>query len=154
MKWEGANKFPLIFPCLIDLAAASYRRRRHLLSSSCEFFGNRCREHRAVLRGVSDCGCDCCPHVLHLLTYQGETEGKGPALSALTAHSAIFMKIDAENSVLFLIGLHEVTLVLVPLKCVTVDSKERLAKVCVLRHTFARSLCCATPCRCQFAVLT
>jgi len=44
----------------------------------------------------------------------------------------------------FLIGVHEITLALVPLNCITFESKERLGKVCVLCHTFAVLLCCDT----------
>ena len=46
----------------------------------------------------------------------------------------------------FLIGVREITIALVPLNCITFESKERVGKVCVcvLRHTFAVLLCCDT----------
>lgn len=78
LKWKGENKFQPFFPYLIDLAVC-YTRRRHLPSSSCEFFENWCRESRAVLRSVND----CCPHLFHLLSYLGEMRCKRPALGAV-----------------------------------------------------------------------
>ena len=124
-----------------------YTRRRHLPSSNCEFFENRCRESRALLRSVND----CCPHLFHLLSYLGETRGKRPALITV-AHSRFSWKSTQGRPwfFFFLIGVHGISLSLVPLNCSTFESKERLVKVCVLRHTFALLLCCATLCRCKF----
>ena len=132
LKWKGENKFPPFFTYLIDLAEVYYTRRRHLPSSNCEFFENRCRESRATIIYSPKSVNDCCPHLFHVLLrirdFRENRRGEGHDFC--------------------LIGVHEVTLALVPLNCSTSESKDDVC-VCVCVCVCAGSHSCTVVMQCH-----